>query len=120
MSLDPEDSVGDLLVSIFILGGKNILPEDFINARVITVTPDAETVLELDSVYVNASESPIYRYLWITVHFRCINIALWTAFSRGSGCAASRHLKTVKLTHDMSVPPALCIASIGSSMRRVS
>ncbi|KAG1843706.1 hypothetical protein C8R48DRAFT_736242 [Suillus tomentosus] len=50
VSLDPEDSAGDLPVSVFVFGGKTAPPDDgiyFINARVITTTVDEETTLEL-------------------------------------------------------------------------
>lgn len=50
VSLDPEDSLGDLPVSIFIFGGKMAPPEDgiyFIHAWVITTTVNEETSLEL-------------------------------------------------------------------------
>jgi len=56
-SVDPEDIVGDLPVSVFIFGGKNAPPEDgiyFINARhgAVTATVDEETTLELYCVNV--------------------------------------------------------------------
>ncbi|KAG1794610.1 uncharacterized protein HD556DRAFT_1442795 [Suillus plorans] len=50
VSLDPEDSVGDLSVSVFILDGRNAPPDDgicSINAHVIAATADEEITLGL-------------------------------------------------------------------------
>ncbi|KAG1719658.1 hypothetical protein EDB19DRAFT_1918680 [Suillus lakei] len=50
ISLDAEDGIGDLPVSIFIFRGKNTPPEDgiyFINACVVTTSVDEDTTLEL-------------------------------------------------------------------------
>ncbi|KAG2111326.1 uncharacterized protein F5147DRAFT_651502 [Suillus discolor] len=50
LSLDADDDIGDLLVSVFTFGGTTAQPEDgnyFINARVITSTADEHLSLEL-------------------------------------------------------------------------
>lgn len=61
LSLDVEDDLADLAVSVFIFGGTTAPPEDgiyFINARIITSTTDEHVSLELYCVDVR-------RFLWL-------------------------------------------------------
>jgi hypothetical protein len=73
LSADADNEIGDLPVSVFTFGGKNMPPEDgiyFINARVITATTDDETTLELYCVDVCLRYSIIMCFLQ-RFHRRC-------------------------------------------------